>query len=182
MLSHARGVQIQWWEKCLSLTRPPTPGAVAAGGAVTSVRPSPRSSVKNPYFTTPLSVKRLEGFLRERATERSTHALACGALLRLKTTAMDARKGTRARDQTDGPRRALLRQRPPALTQKSSTTFTFLSSVKFPPRIQLHGFTVANEVFCDKRVGTRGRVSGGNSRGDIPIGTWKCVCLEQSRQ
>ena len=42
MLSHARGVQIQWWEKCLSLTRPPTPGAVAAGGqvrpAVTAVK------------------------------------------------------------------------------------------------------------------------------------------------
>ena len=39
MLSHARGVQIQWWEKCLSLTRPQTPGAVAARGAV-RVRPS----------------------------------------------------------------------------------------------------------------------------------------------
>ena len=36
--------------------------------------------------------------------------------------------------------------------------------------------TVANDVFCDKRVGKRGRVSGGNSRGDIPIGTWKCMC------
>ena len=34
MLSHARGVQIQWWEKCLSLTRPQSPGAVAARGAV----------------------------------------------------------------------------------------------------------------------------------------------------
>ena len=126
MLSHARGVQIQWWEKCLSLTRPPTPGAVAAGGAVASVRPSPRSSVKNPYFTTPLSVKRLEGFLRERATDAR-------ARMRGTSQTEDDRDGRmerdeRARDQTDGPRRALLRQRPPALTQKSSTTFTFLSS------------------------------------------------------
>ena len=136
MLSHARGVQIQWWEKCLSLTRPQTPGAVAARGAV-RVRPSVTAVKReeslfhhSTFRKTPRRVPR----------ERATHALACGALLRLKTSERDARKGTSARDQTDGPRRALLRQRPPALTQKSSTPFTFLSSTtsydEFPPRIQ----------------------------------------------
>ena len=57
--------------------------------------------MKNPYFTTPLSVKRLEGFLRERATDAR-------ARMRGTSQTEDDRDGRtewdeRARDQTDGP-------------------------------------------------------------------------------
>ena len=107
MLSHARGVQIQWWEKCLSLTRPQTPGAVAAGGAV---RPSVTA------------VKREESLFHHSTFRKTPRRVPPGkgeARARMRGTSQteDDRDGRmewdeRARDQTERDGRCCVSARP----------------------------------------------------------------------